>query len=255
MSGHSTSIPTTQNVELQYQLASIGDRILATLIDWAVLFGYYIVISWVLVPILRAATGLAALAILFYMLPIFLYHPISEIFLNGQSIGKKTMQTKVIRIDGSEASLGNYLVRGVFQPVEILFTYGLVALLSILWGNKGQRLGDVAAGTTVIKIKPPVSLSTTIYSPAPPNYRLVFPEVHKLSEHDIHLAREVLTEYQNNFHFNLRKKLANEAYRAFSAKLDVKSDLPLNKFLETIIRDYNVIHSGLPGQNSIKKPS
>ena len=99
----SVSIRTSQNVVLEYEPASIGDRILATLLDYLVFLG------WVLLAFAVPA-GLGMRIGTFYgvigALPIFFYDLLCEYFLNGRSVGKLAIGTRVVMLDGSQPGLG-----------------------------------------------------------------------------------------------------------------------------------------------------
>src|SRR5437899_11942611 len=122
------SLQTGQNVHLDYQLVSVGDRILATLIDVLVIIGY--VLMWVIV---FQSTGKPGTAIMILLgLPIMFYSISMEIFFNGQSIGKRTMNTQVLKLDGSTPSISDYLLRWMFRLVDVdIFMVG-IAILTII---------------------------------------------------------------------------------------------------------------------------
>src|SRR5690606_21050190 len=86
--------------------------------------------------------------------PFLLYHPLFEILMNGQSPGKRQMKIKVVSLDGSSPTIGGYLMRWLFRLVEVFMLRGAVAMVTIAANGKGQRLGDIAAGTTVVKLVP-----------------------------------------------------------------------------------------------------
>src|SRR2546423_14572591 len=103
-------ITTTQNVTIEYQLAGVRDRIIAFIID--------AVIMWLSMVLLLMIMGVALpkelMQYMIYLaiLPIFLFYSLaSEIFGNGQSWGKKALGIKVVKINGSEAGVSDYLIR------------------------------------------------------------------------------------------------------------------------------------------------
>ena len=86
----------------------------------------------------------------FLQLPIVFYHPVCEYFFNGASPGKKILKIKVVHMDGSSSTLGSYLMRWMMYMLECLLLPG-IGLLCIIFNKNGQRLGDMMAGTVVIK--------------------------------------------------------------------------------------------------------
>lgn len=73
-------------------------------------------------------------------------------FNHGQSFGKKLINIRVVKVDGSTPSIGSYLLRWLLFPIDGPITSGL-GLLVVLLNKNNQRLGDLAAGTMVIKEK------------------------------------------------------------------------------------------------------
>ena len=142
------SIHTTQNVDIEYQLASIGDRILATLLDYLLFLAYFLfaaLTKWELFD------SIAIMSIL--VLPILFYDLICEVLFQGKSFGKMIMKIKVVMLDGTQANFGAYLLRWLLRIIDMRLFGGALALIAILINGKGQRIGDMAAGTTVIKMK------------------------------------------------------------------------------------------------------
>ncbi|HEY6975620.1 MAG TPA: RDD family protein, partial [Chitinophagaceae bacterium] len=91
------SITTSQNIELEYDLASLGERIVATIIDLVILVGYVIIIGM----FTNLSNGLDykyGWVYLFLFLPVTFYSLLCETFLNGQSVGKKVMGVKVVSL-------------------------------------------------------------------------------------------------------------------------------------------------------------
>lgn len=232
-------ITTTQNVEIEYALASIGDRILAALIDYAILIGYIIGATLLLTNLsVGAGSGRIALVVIIY-LPVFLYDLLCEIFLEGQSLGKKQMQIKVIKLDGSQPDVSSYLLRWLLRLVDITLTSGGAAILTILFNGKGQRLGDLAAGTTVIKLKSAIGLQDTIFTRLETNYQPVFSQAAQLSDADIAIVKEVLDASLAVENASVGDHLEAKARKALEEKMGLQTDMPPRAFLSTVLRDYN----------------
>jgi len=156
-------IKTTQNVDVEYEIASIGDRIVAVLIDYLILLVCFIALMILSIFIRDILNEYMYMFFFLIYIPMILYDLLFEIFMNGQTPGKKFRNIKVIKMDGSQPTIGNYLLRWVFRLIDIGISYGGIAILTILINGKGQRIGDIAAGTTVIKLKKSVSLRDTIF--------------------------------------------------------------------------------------------
>ncbi len=192
-------VQTTQNVFIEYRPASIGDRILATLLDWAIMVAY-VFTSYKIIAVYVATTEsffeLNYVQYLVIFLPVYFYHLLCEIFLNGQSIGKRAMNIKVIKLDGTQPSIGNYLLRWLIRPIDITAFMGAAAIITISSNNRGQRLGDLAAGTSVVSThRRERSLDTILPEVADENYTPVYPQAVNLSDRDMAIIREALNAY------------------------------------------------------------
>ena len=151
------SINTTQNVNINFTAASVGDRIFAQLLDILVMIAYAVVVG-VLLDITGLSTTIEAMdtwsvmgAYVIIYSPIMFYTIVQESLWEGQTIGKRIMKTKVIKLDGYQAGFGDYLIRWLFRLVEILIGYGIIALIAVIASKKSQRLGDIVANTKMIK--------------------------------------------------------------------------------------------------------
>ena len=234
-------IPTAQYVAIGYTVASVGDRILAFIIDMIVLI-VFIFGMLILFSIFGFATGFNKGVLIIFpvliILPYLLYDLIMEYFFNGQSIGKKIRKIKVVRFDGTPATLGNYLLRWVFRVIDIAVAQGGVAILTILINGRGQRLGDLAAGTTVIKLQTKTSLYDTVLMPLPEGYRGRYPQVMQLADKDIALVKEVLQVTFANPNVEIKNKLQIRMKSALEKKMRIVGNEEPRTFLDTVIRDY-----------------
>lgn len=228
-------IQTAQNVDIDFEVAGLGDRVLAALFDYFLLF-CYIIFAQVAIADFNS-TALSVLMIF----PYFFYFLVCEVFLNGQSIGKKARHLKVARLDGVQPTLGNYLLRWLLRFIDLDLTLGMVAMLSVFIGGKGQRLGDLAAGTTVIKIKPRLSLRDTIFTQLDDDYTPIFHQVETLEDSDITTAKDVLNTLVTERKSHTTHLLGTKIKTALEQKMDLRSDLPPVEFLRTVIKDYNYV--------------
>lgn len=237
---HEIQIETTQNVTIEYKIGSVGDRIIATLIDLLILIGYTIALV-LIISQLKLRLGVAGVIILY--IPAFFYDLLCETFLNGQSFGKKMRKIKVVKLDGSQPNFLSYFLRWILRPIDIWFTYGSVALITILINGKGQRLGDLAANTTIIKLKDEATLDDTILLKVKEDYVPKFPQVSVLNDKEIGLIKEVLervSKIDDPFVFD---KIVTKCKNTFLEKLGTTTDLKSLTFLQTILRDYNYFNS------------
>jgi uncharacterized RDD family membrane protein YckC len=230
------SIQTSQNIAIEQPVASIGERIVAAAIDLLILFIYLMIIS------LLASPKNSTVAFIILLLPAFFYQLICELAMDGQSWGKKIMKIKVVKIDGTQPGFTTYLIRWIFRLVDVLILFGGVAAIVIIINGKGQRLGDLVANSTVIRIKDGSS-ETGIFTSLPDNYSLNFPQVSKLNDSDILIAKDVLNFMKESYHSSSAREMGEKARKAIESKMGIQSELGSEKFLKTVIYDYNYIHS------------
>lgn len=239
-------IQTAQNVFIEYQPAGVGDRLLAYLLDSLVKVAYGFVVVMLFIYSLSASRSLdnagttAVVIAIVLMLPLVFYTLALEIFMDGQTIGKRAMNIKVVKLDGSQPSVGAHLIRWLLRIIDISAFSGIVAIITIATSRNGQRLGDMAADTTVITLKRRVTLQQTRLPETPPTYEPQFPQVTRLTDRDVEIVRETLQAYQRNSQdTNLLASLSTK----LKALLSVQSDLPDWDFLQTVLKDYTHIMS------------
>lgn len=235
----SIKITTSQNVDLDYEAAGIGYRILATILD-EVFKIVYVVIGLLILGLSTKSNPniydgddkyILYTILIIASLPYTLYYFLSETFMNGQSFGKKIVGTKVIKLDGTQPGISSFMIRSLLRVID----NGLVALIAVAVTDKSQRLGDMAAGTTVIKIGSKITLRDTILYKPVSNYKIVFDQVALLSDKDIAIVKEIVEHSITN------KKQENLALLAqkVKAKMGVTANLNDETFLKTILLDYS----------------
>ncbi|HEV7383183.1 MAG TPA: RDD family protein [Dyadobacter sp.] len=226
----SLQIDTAQNVGVDYEIASIGDRILAQVIDYAIYFGWILTVTGLKVTIFPNSFSDTWMLTGLIMLPIMLYPLLCEYFLDGQTVGKMALKIKVIRLDGNKATLSAYLLRWLLAIIDVTLFSGVVAILTIAITGKGQRLGDLAAGTAVIKTQSSISLDHIMTPSLSDDYKPRYPEVVQLSDNDIRTLKKVLDS--NN------EELMETSMRKIESLLRIYSLDTGENFLRQIISDY-----------------
>jgi len=238
------NINTSQNVELSNKIAGLGNRMLAAMFDFIVLFMYlvFFIVLITAVNFIQSGSWAAVTIVFILYIPAMFYNLFFELFFGGQSIGKKIMKIKVVRIDGGKPKLYHYIVRWIFRLVDIYVMMGGVAVFTIAFSKKGQRLGDVVAGTTVIKINNKAYGHDTIFTNVDENYKVQFENVKLLNDNDITIVKEVLdlvvkTPTVKNI------TLSYETKNRVEKVLGIKTEHEAKIFLNTIISDYNYINT------------
>ncbi|WP_029036602.1 RDD family protein [Salinimicrobium xinjiangense] len=227
-------IETAQNISITQNVAGIGERILAYLIDGLIMVAY-IVVMMMLMSGLNVSAGREWLFMSVILLPLLLYFLLWESLWKGRSPGKAALDLRVVKLDGSKPAFSNYLVRWLLRIVDITITSGSVAVVTILINGKGQRLGDLAAGTTVISEKARVGLDQTILVDVPENYRPVYPQVTMLSDKDV---REIKEIYRNSLQSSNYRVIGSLSTKVSELLQVTPEEKPL-QFIKTVLKDYS----------------
>lgn len=231
------AINTSQNVRLEYEIASVGERILAALLDYFIFFGWVILCA-TLSDLVKFEFNVYVMLVL--TLPMVFYHLLCEIFFNGQSIGKRTLRIRVLKKDGTQPSIGAYLMRWIFRIVDCGIGSGSVAVICILINGKGQRLGDIAAGTTVVRTVRRTRLEDIRVRETPPDYVVTYPQVLTLSDKDIATVKRVLKKSVHTGKLEMLVPLAEKV----SSVMDIQPRQEPYAFLTTLLADYHHLADG-----------
>ncbi|PHS66707.1 MAG: hypothetical protein COB12_05755 [Flavobacterium sp.] len=230
-------INTTQNVNLDYKIVGIGERILALVIDLFVFFLYLFVVNTITSIIddvfsdRWTVIGMQSLL----LLPIMFYSLYMHIIFNGRTVGKMIVKTRVVKIDGSPVHWSNFMIRWMLRLVDLWIFFGTVSILTILFSEKRQRLGDSAAGTVVISTKNTVKITHTILEEVEETYEPKFIMVTKLNDKDVRLIKETFIIAKRSRDFKTLKALRVKV----ESILDTKSELYDLQYIDTVLKDYN----------------
>jgi uncharacterized RDD family membrane protein YckC len=241
MVGRDYTVITPENVALRYEIAGIGSRFLALLIDSflqaAVILGIYyglellgIDSSEVEIPIssfsISLLTGLLLLGVFFV---IFGYHFFFELTMNGQTIGKKITRIRVRQEGGYAPGFWNILLRNLIRPIDFFPSFYGLGFVAMFLSKKAKRLGDYAAGTIVVKELPTAKLKgflaaeetrkenaeETAEEAVFLNYPWVFQIIAVLTQEDYQLLRELCLRRKTLTNFSF---LAEEALLRIAAR-------------------------------------
>ncbi len=229
-------IRTAQNVGINQNLAGIGQRFAAFLIDvfFLMIFYYFVFYLLSFTDLTKFVTSWAFVSVM--MLPYFLYYPLLQYWNNGQSLGKQIVKIRIVKSDNSHPRIGDFLIRWIFRLFEINLFPGL-ALIVMLLNDKNQRLGDLAAKTVVVAEKQKNKLNQSIFEELEQTYKPVFSQAANLDEKDMQLIKDVLQSAVKQHKFEVLKSLTARIERVLN--IQKPSDMPHKQFINTIIKDYN----------------
>jgi uncharacterized RDD family membrane protein YckC len=236
-------INTTQNINLFFTTATIGERMLAYLVDLVIQIAYFIIVAFILLDnIFNNPDYSTSIALLLIALPIMFYSLVCESTMEGQTFGKKLLKIKVVKIDGYQAGFFDYFVRWIFAIVDIQmgFIPGVIAMVST---KHTQRLGDLAAGTAVISEKSKYNISHTILMEITEDYKPYFSRNQMIlfSDNDIRIIKENFELTNKSKNAVLLKKIAEKIYDVTKLTDKFESD---KKLIETFLKDYNYYTAG-----------
>lgn len=230
------TIDTHHNVQASYQMAGVMDRIWAVVIDFLILFALSVIVNLLLI-----STSLPQSATVVYfiilVLPNWLYWLLTEWLMNGQTLGKRALSIKVVKVNGAAPGFTEYFLRFLMVPID----YGLqgtVALFSIIFTRQNQRLGDLLAGTTVVKAQATTAQNirqSLMYQKLEPGYEPSYPQARSLTSQDIKLIHRALQAYEKNYHIAPLQKLQLK----LCERLQMERNSSPRKFLLTMVKDHN----------------
>lgn len=256
-------ISTPFNITLDFDIAPFHKRLLASIVDLTIQLLYLYLMKRMIAGMIEddfSETGfkrLITLNILFISLPLLLYHLVCEVTLYGQSLGKKALNIRVMSLDGGDPSLGQYLLRWIlrfwewplffgvlildqllFQKIFYFILGSIIVVIIIAVTQKNQRLGDLAANTTVVNTKINSSIHDTVFMEiTQKDYEVKFPEVLKLSDRDINTIKTVLNQSYKSNQYETAHRIAGRIKQVLAIQTDMEVDL----FLEQLIADYNFL--------------
>ena len=239
----SIDIRTTQNVTITYEHAYLRERILAFVLDYVFLIITVMILYFLMFSL--GMTGEIATIVNFLVIGVIVtfYTLILETLNHGQTLGKMILRIKVVKLDGKQPDVYDYLLRWTLRLLDIWISFGTLACILITSNQNSQRLGEIVSNTLVVRVRPraAITLREILQIDDRQSYVPQYPEIRNFREEDILLIKQSIDRYN---------KYLNEAHRSALLELcdAMKSRLnlavvPENKmeFLKTCIKDYIVL--------------
>lgn len=235
-------IKTAQNVSIEFETATALERTIAWLIDYFVVTAVYVFLMF----IIKQSDGidhrvedivlmvLAVILALFSML-------FQEVMFGGRTLGKRALGIKIIKLNGREATPNDFFIRWGFKLIDVAMSWGLFAMFVVSSSKRGQRLGDIVANTTVIKLK---QKSTILLKELMKMHietdsaDIKYPEAKRINDEYALVIKHVLeryNKYKNPNTSSLVKELAEKLKSELNLEIKEKSYV---EFLKIFLSDY-----------------
>jgi len=262
-------IPTNFNIDLDFEVPEFYRRLVAWLLDVVLLFFYIKIAGEIFTSYINSQEKLDLddeynihfLRIILWM-PVFIYHPVCEITMNGQSIGKKIMGLQVVNENGGRPSISQFLIRWLirtsdymllliilYAPTAMMFGGSFIGAIAgsviLLFADlvmvnataKNQRLGDLLAHTMLINTRQQADIQDTIFLEVEQSYQPRFPQIMQLGDRDINSLKNILETARKRGDY----ELAHSAAEKVKTHLNIDTSLSPFDFLEVLLKDYNYL--------------
>lgn len=250
-------VDTPENITFGYEIAGIGSRFLAALVDTTLILLLQILVNAVMILILSKSVdmseivssgkifnspvswviGLMGLIAFFFLWGYYIFF---EMLWNGQSPGKALAKLRVIRANGTPITLTESIIRNLVRVIDFLPMYYGVGVITMFVNSQSRRLGDLAAGTLVVREN---MERISLKSLAVPEIRLAQPTasigapgvtgqeypVERLTQQDIQMIESFLKRRQE---LNNRPDLARQIARSILARMDISDSELQNRGAE-----------------------
>jgi uncharacterized RDD family membrane protein YckC len=167
------SVQTPESIAFSYELAGLGSRFLAVIIDLLVQIAIFAAIIWGLAliaagqpraQILSAAGSkyaesiATAFVVALLFIVFFAYFIVFEAFWNGRTPGKRLMGLRVVRDGGYPLDFTSAAIRNLVRVGEVILGFYAISAIASVASAQNKRLGDMAAGTIVVRDSPAATL-------------------------------------------------------------------------------------------------
>lgn len=255
-------IDTPENIEFSYNIAGIGSRFLAAIIDTLLLSLLLIGLSVVMATVVGVASDanssasdtLASILLVIWALLSFIifwgYYIFFELIWNGQSPGKRSVRLRVVRDGGRPITFPASAIRNLVRVIDFLPGFYGMGVLVMFIDPRARRLGDLTGGTMVVKEQHAVSLEHLTARaaqldplPQPPQAGSsapdLLPNIQVLNDTDYDLVQEFLRR-RNELGRESRDRLGTQLATGIRSRLGVvpEKDEDYELFLERVAHDY-----------------
>ena len=234
MSTKTHLVRTPQQTLLQFELASVSQRIFAFVLD---IFILLCITGSILLFYPLSDDNIFVYWLLGFIW--FAYHPFSELFLNGASLGKHLIGIRIISLSQKPLSFEQSIMRYLVKFIDITLTLGILSIILIIGTQNSQRLGDILADTLVIRKRPLLDFNLNelekIYDY---EMEIQYANVKNMKEEDMVFLKHLVyseTDYSEKVYCELLANSKEKLENILGVKAKESSD---KEFLQRIIKEY-----------------
>jgi uncharacterized RDD family membrane protein YckC len=170
-----SGIVTPEAVLLEFETAGVGSRTIAEILDLLVqvsaLVALGLVVSVVASGGLEFGGTLAVILTLVFSFLVLVGYPVAmETLWNGRTLGKAAMGLRVVTQEGGPIRFRHAAIRSILGLVELWVFLGSIAVVAIVLSPRNQRVGDMVAGTIVLRERSAAAPGVALSFPSPPGY-------------------------------------------------------------------------------------
>lgn len=250
-------IDTPENIEFGYDIAGIGSRFLAAILDSLLILLLQILVVFViggalLSDLLEKTLGIStsllnALGILLSFVILWGYYICFEMIWNGQSPGKRVIGLRVVREGGRPITFVSAAIRNLIRIIDFLpMLYGIGVVVMFI-DRRARRLGDLTAGTLVVKERRMVTLESLtapnpmspLLHPGPSARQVTLPNIHMLTDQDYTIVQEFL-QRRAQLGRDARLRLGVQLAESLQTRLGLPKDGDVENFLQYVVAEYQL---------------
>lgn len=242
------AIRSPTNVSINYQLAPMLERAFAFVIDFILVLTVSQLVSFAIGSLLRFIIGEDYFLNLFLsaFLPVVLflcYFALSEYWFQGQTLGKRVIGLRTIRLDGAPPTFETYGLRAAMLILDFLMCFGTIGLLAAASSPLNQRIGDRISQTVVIRTKARslYQLNDILNIKTIEDHQVMYPTAIRLDIKQALIIKEVMVKWETRRANALKGVITTTANRvAKTLDIEVPPQRQL-EFLRQVLRDYIVL--------------
>lgn len=238
------TVDTPEHIELSYEVAGIGSRFLAAIVDSVLILVAQLVVLYLLGLLSEtfspAESVLVALGAAVAFLILWGYYIVFELVWSGQSPGKRLIGLRVVREGGRPISFSAAAIRNVIRIVDFLPALYGIGVVVMFTDRRARRLGDFAAGTLVVKERRAVtleSLTRDLPTPTLLDATTTLAGVELLTDADYALVQEFLGR-REALAREVRARLAAQIAGGLQNRLGIPPGGDAERFLQYVAGQY-----------------